>query len=205
MLHLLLGDSIANRAGLASRFPKDQVLNRARGGETWRSLFDRVEDDIAVWQVATTAMGKQRGEIIVWLTGNDVYSRLSRMSSFTAESLTAIGLLAEVLVKRLRSHTSSVLLLGPLPRLAGEVIGTTWEATAAYHLERTLLKAQLDPVARVLPLGRALTRKMGRKRHGLMGCNRWYQQDGIHLNRDGYEKVADAGSFPVWLTLKPEA
>ncbi|KAF0303005.1 hypothetical protein FJT64_024992 [Amphibalanus amphitrite] len=29
------------------------------------------------------------------------------------------------------------------------------EATAAYHLERTLLKAQLDPVARVLPLGRA--------------------------------------------------
>ena len=37
-LHLLLGDSIAKASRLAPRDPGDRVLNRARGGETWRSL-----------------------------------------------------------------------------------------------------------------------------------------------------------------------
>ena len=171
MLHHLLGDSIANRAGLASRFKRDQVLNWARAGETWRSLFDRVEENIDVWQMAATAMGKHTGEVIVWLPGNDVYSRLSRTSSFTSDSLIAIGPLAEVLARRLRSHTSRVLLLDPLPRLAGEVFGTPW-GHRCHHLERTLIKAKLDQVARALPLGRALTRKMGRKRHALI----WLRQ-----------------------------
>ena len=46
---------------------------------------------------------------------------------------------------------------------------------------------------------------MGRKRHGIKGCEGWFVPDGVHLTRDGYERVADAGAFPVWLMLRPDS
>ena len=152
-LHLLLGDSIARRSGLSSRFRGDAFLDRARGGETWSSLFSNLDHDIAAWQLAATSMGLTTGTAVIWLTGNDVYSRLSLIASFNNDSLTAVEATAKALVRRLRPHAEGVLVLGPLPRLAGEVCGTTWEATAAYHLERTLVKADLGQFARVTPLG----------------------------------------------------
>ena len=39
MLHLLLGNSVAQRAAVASRFRSDDFLNRAKGGETWSHPF----------------------------------------------------------------------------------------------------------------------------------------------------------------------
>ena len=36
--HLLVGDSIARDAGIGSRFHGDNFINRARSGETWKSL-----------------------------------------------------------------------------------------------------------------------------------------------------------------------
>ena len=46
-------------------------------------------------------------------------------------------------------------------------------------------------------LGSALTHKMGRSRHGLVGCERWFESDGIHLSPEGYAKPADAAAFPM--------
>ena len=42
--------------------PRGPRPQPARGGETWRTLFDRVENDLTVRQVAATAMGKQTGK-----------------------------------------------------------------------------------------------------------------------------------------------
>ena len=74
--------------------------------------------------------------------------------------------------------------------------GTSWERTAAYHLERTLSKLELGRVCRFLPLGRGLTRRMGRKKHGIKGCEAWFLPDGVHLSYEGYAKIADAGRGP---------
>ena len=199
-LHLLVGDSIARDAGIASRFHGDNFISRARGGETWKSLQERIETDIVAWQMAASAQGLATGIVVVWLTGNDVYSRMSLMSNFNCEILDSVGRAARSVVRQLQRQAEEVLVLEPLPRLAGEVFGAAWETTAAYHLERTTLK--MDVGARIITLGRALTRKMGKSRHGLKGCEQWFRPDGVHLSPDGYAKLADAGSFPVWLTMR---
>ncbi|KAF0294530.1 hypothetical protein FJT64_007817 [Amphibalanus amphitrite] len=195
-MHLVLGDSIARRATISSRLPDDLVLNRAKGGETWRSLLERLETEVAAWQTAATAANLLPGIVVLWLTGNEVYSRLSLLASFDKALLTTVGRTAAAVIARLKS-ADQVIVLGPLPRLAGEMHGVTWEYTAAYHLERTLVK--LDTEAKIVPLGRALTRKISKNRHGLKGCEGWYLPDGIHLSPEGYQKLADI--VPLWLTL----
>lgn len=200
-LHLLFGDSIAGRAAITSQFQDDEVFDRTQGGETWSSLLCHVGPDIIAWQTAATSRGLKTGCIIIWLTGNDIYSKVTLLPQFDDERLADIGLTIKAVVSRLRRHAAEILVLGPLPRLAGEVVGATWESTAAYHLERTTLKAELGSTVRVIPLGRSLTRKMGRKRNGIKGCEAWFQDDGVHLTREGYEKVANAGAFPEWLNI----
>ena len=68
------------------------MLNRARRGETWRSLLDHLEADIVVWQMAATAGGFITATVVIWLTGNDVYHRHTRLSSFSEDTLSAVGL-----------------------------------------------------------------------------------------------------------------
>ena len=92
------------------------------------------------------------------------------MANFTLDKLFEVGRAARAGVLRLRRAAGKVTILGPLPRLASEVWGATWESTAAYHLERALLKEGLDEHAVIIPLGRALTRKMGKRRQGLKRC-----------------------------------
>ena len=199
-LHLVLGDSVAKRAAIASRYCGDKVLNRSQGGESWTSLLEHLEFDINAWQTTAAAWGMIPGSVVIWLTGNDVYSRESRMANFTLDKLFGVGRAARAAVLRLRRAADNVTILGPLPRLAGEVWGATWESTAAYHLERTLLKEGLHEHAVIIPLGRALTRKMGKRRQGLKGCEQWFCPDGVHLSAEGYLKLSDC--VPVWLTLK---
>ena len=197
-LHMLLGDSVARRADLASRFPGDEVLNRANGGETWSSVLAHLNSDIAAWQTAATARGLLTGNVIIWMSGNDVYNRLTYLASFTKERLETIGRTARAVVQRLEDLADHITVLGPLPRLAGEVAEATWESTAAYHCERTLMR--MEASAKFVPLGRCLTRKISKNRHGLKGCAKWYMPDGIHLSPEGYEKVGDA--LPVWMTFR---
>ena len=92
--------------------------------------------------------------------------------------------------------------MGPLPRLKGEVYGCYWNATAAYKLERTLLRNGPGNLATLVTLGRLLTRKIGRKRNGLKGCEKWFHRDRVHLSREGYAKLAGASAFPDWLVMK---
>ena len=93
-------------------------------------------------------------------------------------------------------------MLGPLPRLAGEPVLCEWQCTAAYHLERTLSKVGTG--CQLIPLGRKITRRMGKTKRGLKGCEGWYKADGIHLSSAGYGKLAAADMFPKWLTLTAE-
>ena len=145
-LHLLIGDSIARRSALRSRSPTDQILNRARGGATWTSLLDNLTSDIHAWQVAAAASGARTGTAIIWENGNELYSRYTRAPSFSEEDLQAVVRFAKRVINQLLEQAENVVILGPLPRPQGELLGTEWSHTAAYRLERTLLTlADGDP------------------------------------------------------------
>ena len=201
-LHLLLGDSIPERAVFSTKQPGDQILNRSQGGATWFSVLERIERYNTSWLTAAAALGLNPGKAIVWLTGNDVYSRTTGLARYSDDSLKEIGRAARVVVQRLRTHADEVVILGPLPRLAGDLYGCTWNSTAAYKLERTLICNGPGDIATIVTLGRLLTRKMGRKRNGLKGCEMWFRSDGVHLSPEGYCKLAGADAFPDWLVMK---
>ena len=200
-IHLLLGDSIACRAAFESRSPGDRILNRANSGETWTSLLRSVDTHRVAWQMAAAAEGAVTGCCVIWLSGNDVYSRYSHRAHFNWTTLSAIGTTAQAVSRRLRPGSDEIVVLGPLARLSGEILCAKWETTAAYHLERTL--SRLDD-CKFVPLGRALTRKMGKKKNGLKGCEQWYKPDGVHLSDEGYSKVVGVGAFPTWIALSAE-
>ena len=200
-LHLVLGDSIAHRADIASRYHGDSVLNLAREQrETWASLLERLPDALVTWRTVAEAKGVMRGTAIVWLTGDDVYSGPEGSSKFDAEVLDPAVEAATVVIIEIQQWAEDILIFGPIARLAGETFGCPWERTAAYHMERSLAKLGLG--VRVVYMGRNLTRKMGRKRHGLKGNDHWYLPDRVHLSAEGYAKLADSFLFPIWLTLK---
>ena len=122
------------------------------------------------------------------------------MSSFGGDILDRAGRAATAAILYLRSRADAVVVLGPMPRLAGEVVTFTWDSTTAFDLERALL--ELEVGCRLVMLGRALTRKMRRSRHGLVGCQQWFDPDGVHLSPEGYAKLADAAALPIWLTFR---
>ena len=203
-LHLLLGDSVASRAPLAATKDEDRILCRARGGETWSSLLPHLDADLRAWREEARLRECQLGEVILWLSGNDVYSRLTGLPSFGEKKLHEVGRLAEEALSRLTRQGMQVTVLGPLPRPDGEVTGAQWSHTAAFHLERRLVAVSRDRLQdqriRVCGLGRALTKKLdGRKR--LENCGEYFMRDGIHLSVCGYQKVAQCESFPQWLSL----
>ena len=120
--------------------------------------------------------------------------------------LTVLSTVIQRTLKQLADHTTTVIVLGPLPRPRGEQDGIAWEKTAAYHLERAvkkvvekLEKEHTGVVFKFVPLGRYLTKKQ-KKRHVIRSeCSVWYRADGIHLNEEGYSKIADAEHLPVWI------
>ena len=135
-LHLLLGDSIARDANLDTTVARDAFLRLARGGETWASLLQRLERHLDSWRQEAADQGRQLGAAVVWMTGNEVYSRRSGLASFGLDSLAEIGESVRGVLKELSGVTEELVVLGPLARPLGEVIGIGWSRTAAFHLER---------------------------------------------------------------------
>ena len=70
-------------------------------------------------------------------------------------------------VSRFLDAAENVYFLGPLPRPAGELLGTPWQITATFHHERTLIRLDLGDRFKCLPIGRSLVRKMGRNERGI--------------------------------------
>ena len=199
-LHLLIGDSIASRSGLRTWSSGDQILNRARGGATWASLEETLTTNLQAWQVEAAASGARLGTAIIWENGNELYSRYTLKASFSEADLEAVRRIAKRVLNELIRRAEGVLILGPLPRPGGELLGTEWSHTAAYRLERTLLTLADDDRVKMAALGRRLTRRMGRRGQGIWGVEQWFT-DGVHLSPSGYAKVADATTFPSWLCL----
>lgn len=119
-LHLLLGDSIARDSGLKAADAADEVLHRALGGATWASTLRRLPEDLAAWRSAAATFGMDLGQAIVWLSGNDVYSRLTGLSNKDRSHLENVMSLAQRVVRELQKNTPDVTILGPLPRFGGE-------------------------------------------------------------------------------------
>ena len=199
-LHLLLGDSVAFRSGLGAVDAGDDFFNGATGGATWRTLLRSLPNKLEAWRSTCSSSGRSPGSIVIWMSGNDIYSRLTQLPHMEESHLSEVVDIAQEVLNRIRAEEDQVdiIILGPLPRLSGEVMGATWESTAAYHLERALLKRQLGENITVIKLGRALTKKISHKRSGLcLGCLLWFDDDRVHLSPAGYQKLAL--HLPSWM------
>ena len=199
-LHLLLGDSVARDAGVRSRLNKDAFLQRAYGGATWKSLSRNVPEIIREWSQEAASQGRRLGSAVLWLTGNDVYSRHSGMASFPENRLAETAGYAVEVCRALARSADRIFVLGPLPRLSGEVTGTRWEQTAAFHLERRL-HHQMPAEVYFIRWGRQLLKKSLERYSCIPDCQVWFQADGTHLTAAGYGKLADAAELPIWLKL----
>ena len=203
-LHLLLGDTIAGRSGLAACDGADDVLSRTEDGATWRTVRRRLHADLSLWRTAAAASELDEGNVVVWLSGNDVYGG-SGPPRKEESYLNGIVDVAEAVVTEIgrQMGRADVYILGPLPRLSREEMGVTWESTAAYHLERALKKRHFGDTVAFIRLGRALTRKITHSRSGLCeGCLEWFSKSRALISPEGYQKLSPL--LPKWLKIASE-
>ena len=133
------------------------------------------------------------------MTGNDAYNRTTRLPSISETKLEAVADHAQK-VMDVAMREAGVVVLGPIARLSGEVLPTKWESTAAYALERRLIHTlPRGGGANFVPVGRQLTKKLRRMPHCVSDCLQWYKRDGVHLNTEGYQKVAKMDRLPEWI------
>ncbi|KAF0292000.1 Fibulin-2 [Amphibalanus amphitrite] len=102
-----------------------------------------------------------------------------------------------------------VILVGPTPRpsrdgLTAECGAAKWETTAAFDLERKMVRwtRELNGNVSVTCVGRCLTerRRRGRESEYLLtaaAAANYFQSDGIHLTAAGYRKIA--ARLPPWM------
>lgn len=199
-LHLLAGDSIARDSGLESRLQKDRIYNCAVGGATWSRLISDLPSILARWDKAAALSGREKGDVIVWLTGNEVYPRYSAAGRIDSAQLDTIAQSVHRAASLLQAGNKRLVVLGPLPRFEYEIPERPWETSAAYHLERTIKRA-LPESAQFVPLGRLLAKRMGRRIVFGRDCQVWYRPDGVHLSRAGYDKLMESALLPIWMKM----
>ena len=170
-------------------------------------MMENLDRDLGRWERAAVAWGLERGTIIIWCTANDVYSRWSGMGTLDPDTLDrATGHLKRI-IEKAAPRATSLVILGPLARPAGELEGNAWEKTAAFHLERRTLKMTREVAEKLgitinyVTLGRGLTKKREGRHAITSACYDWYRRDGVHLHSEGYAKLADALHLPVWLRI----
>ena len=199
---LLVGCSIARDARLEAR-NDDPVVNRARGGATWSSLSRRLPEDISAWRRAADAFRMSLGPIVIWLSGNDGYEKGTGRNLMTEGDAESAGRLERIMrdtIVMAHSAAPSVVVLGPLPRMACDRL-LPWEHTAAFFLDRKTKEATDEVGGTFVSLGRGLTKKQ-RNRHVVKPeCDCWFMPDGIHLSQQGYSKLGERSNFPAWLRL----
>ena len=201
-LHLLLGDSIARDSGMRTTNIADDLFNLARSSETWSRTRRHLPGNLDAWRTAASAFGMELGAVVVWLTGNDVYGRRRGLPGRKDDAtLNKIKEEARLVVRDIKRVTEEVVILGPLPRLANDLYGATYGSTAAFHMERALLKTDYrEGGVEVVPMGRALCKKISHQRAGICpGCAVWFRRDRVHLSRAGYDKVG--ARLPDWLEV----
>ena len=167
-VHLVLGDSVGRDARLASRYHRDLVIDRCRGGATWTTVLKNLQDDLLPWLHAKDTFHLEPGHIIIWLSGNDSHSRSTGLGRISDElNLQVKVSVRETLLRLSEKQPAAIIVLGPLPRPDGQVSGLAWEKTASYHQERAAKEAiqsaedLLHCPATLVLLGRALNKKSG--------------------------------------------
>ena len=199
-LHVVLGDSVARDCGLHSVRQEDRVLNLGEGGATWATLQEDFMGKVATWRQDAEREGRRLGTAVIWLSGNDIYSRVTGLPSVSEDILWRMQENAMEITGTLLGVAESVVVFGPIARPVSEVMPVQWEETAAFRAERRLLQF-LPRDVKLVPLGRQLTKKMRRRHYCVSDCLQWYRPDGVHLNPEGYSKVAQYEKFPEWVRL----
>ena len=197
-IHLLLGCSIARDAGIGVE-DGDLVLNRAIGGNTWAKVSSSLDEDLRLWREAADVFGMELGRVVIWLSGNEAYDRLTGLNLMNDAPRGQLEAIIRGVLSSLGAVSEPVV-LGPLARFWVDRL-LPWEHTASYKLDRKEKEAAEEEEASFISLGKTLTKKL-RGRHVVVEeCRQWYQSDGVHLTREGYRKVAGAELFPSWLTV----
>ncbi|KAF0288371.1 hypothetical protein FJT64_013246 [Amphibalanus amphitrite] len=88
--------------------------------------------------------------------------------------------------------------------LYGEILPVQWEDTAAYAAERHL-KHTMPREVDFVPVGRQLTKKLWKRAHCVSNCKQWYELDQIHINPEGFRKMAAAEGLPSWIRFRDGA
>ena len=122
-LHLLLGDSIARDAGISVTSP-NLMLNRVRGGDSWRRLCDRVATEMRDWRRAAAGYGVPLGNVVIWMTGNDIYP--DGTSEKRRQQLSSMQDHMTIVLDAVNECAEEVHIIGSLPRLAHDK-GRAWE------------------------------------------------------------------------------
>ena len=206
-MHLMVGCSVA-RGSRMEVAGDDLLIDKSRGGETWARLRDALPGHLAEWRRAASAFGLPLGTVIFWLSGNDAYDKRdghNRIHAMDDEEVRRLEQCVTDTVSLAGASASSVVILGPLPRIAFDLT-LPWEHTAAYKMDRKTKEATADS-AEFISIGQSLTRKVGRRSRHLITeeCRTWFAGDGIHLSPAGYRKVAAVQRFPRWIVLRAAA
>ncbi|KAF0301930.1 hypothetical protein FJT64_025935 [Amphibalanus amphitrite] len=138
------------------------------------------------------------------MTGNDIYSRLTGLPSASDKTLLRMSGNATEVTDALLGIAEAVIVLGPVVRLDGEILPVQWEDTAAYAAERHL-KHTLPREVDFVPVGRQLTKKLWKRAHCVSDCKQWYELDQIHINPEGFRKMAAAEGLPSWIRFRDGA
>ena len=121
-LHVVLGDSVARDCGLHAGQANDRVLNLSKGGATWATLRDGLEERMTTWRQVARDEGRRLGVAVVWLSGNDVYSRITGLPCASEEVLWLMQESAKGVTDALLDAAEGVVVLGPIARLGSEVL-----------------------------------------------------------------------------------
>lgn len=185
--HLILGDSIARGLALPCG-PKDTVLNLAEGGNTWHREAGIIRDHLSEWAEETRRRGAERGDVFIWMGGNDIYGRPGgRAGGLQPHAV------AEVL--EILREWGRVVAAGPTIRLFNDK-HKQWEDTPAFVADKQMRVLATEAGVEFLPyIGRALTvtkRINGTKKHFAVPdkVGKFFRDSlGIHLSEEGYRKV----------------
>ncbi|XP_043228139.1 uncharacterized protein LOC122384617 [Amphibalanus amphitrite] len=207
---LIIGDSLVRHARFAADADNWRVtvwVPPADIGEHWAGCLS---SGALIEVVRTWANTKEvyPAAVALWLGGNDVYPPDGRRRTMSKELWSSVtAQVAEV------AAIAPVTLVGPTPRpsrdrLADDYERDRWENTAAFGLERQMVRwaRKRNGNVSVACVGRCLTKRRnhgGESRYFLTDdvATEYFQPDGIHLTAAGYRRIATR--LPPWMVPRP--
>ena len=194
---LVIGDSMARRAGFAAPPPYDLTIT-ARGGVSWYRDLSSIRRQVMSWVEQSRGKGQRLGPVMFWVGGNDMYPGPGGRRR-PEPDLGSIG----ALLSEVAGMVTEVVVVGPTPRPAYDE-SRLWGATPAFDLDRKLKAVAGVPRVSFVSVGRRLCQWRNPAPRGYyVYMNRFFTSDRVHLSGEGYARLRDR--LPNWLDISGSA